>query len=782
MRHTDVTRRNYLMRLFVTLALLFLIAIGPSALVQAASLTVTITTDEITTNGQCSLREAIISANTDAAVGGCPAGDGADTILLPAGTFTLSITGRDEDDARTGDLDLKDQLTITGAGAGTSIIDGGALDRIFDVRDGATLTISGVTMRNGSAIDASGGGLRNNGMLTLKNSTIKESSASLELGGYGAGRGGGISNVGSMTLTNSTVADNTAQREGGGISNTGKLTISSSTASGNTSMLLGGAIYNEGALVIQQSTVVRSNQAGFTDGGDGVGGGVCNLGILHIADSTVRNNSANYAGGVYNAARGTAMLTATVVRMNRAQAPGSHGGGVENYGKIQFERSTVMSNTVIGEGAAQGGGLYNAGAAMINSSTVMSNVLTVPAETANQVEGGGIWNDGTLIVSGSSIRGNTAAIDSLTDPGFIRFGSGGGIHSTGTLSLTSSTVSNNRARVGGGLWNAGTMIVKLSTTRDNRAESGGGMYNSNSLTVSESTISGNFTNDFGGGIDNDRGTLRVVNSTIANNHSFEGGGINNSGNSTATIINSTITGNTGVDLGGGIYNLGDFTGGVNTGVNTVDIQSSTIAYNRTPGIAGAGISNRGGPVTMRNSILAENIGPENRPDDLEGVVISEGYNLIQTVDAGQIVGNLSGNRMGVAPKLGPLQNNGGPTWTHALLTGSPAIDNANPAAPGSGAEACPMIDQRGYARPRDGDGDGTSRCDMGAYERQSASTVYTPWGESDHTDAPAPDTPPAPVAEPPLTPDPEMNAAPAQIETNAGATLALPYISAPAQR
>src|ERR1700757_1679811 len=89
--------------------------------------------------GSCSLREAVIAAN---------ANPGPDTIVIPAMTITLAIGGRGEDAAATGDLDLTDDVTISGAGAGSTIIDGGGLDRVFDVRAG-TASISGVTIRNG---------------------------------------------------------------------------------------------------------------------------------------------------------------------------------------------------------------------------------------------------------------------------------------------------------------------------------------------------------------------------------------------------------------------------------------------------------------------------------------------------------------------------------------------------------------------------------------------------------------------------------------------------------
>jgi len=119
---------------------------------EAANLSVNDTSDSLVAgDGKCTLREAIINANTDSDTtsGDCAAGSGADVIDLPMGTYTLSVTGSGEDASFTGDLDITDDLTITGAGWATTIIDGGGIDRVFHILSGATTEISGVTIRNG---------------------------------------------------------------------------------------------------------------------------------------------------------------------------------------------------------------------------------------------------------------------------------------------------------------------------------------------------------------------------------------------------------------------------------------------------------------------------------------------------------------------------------------------------------------------------------------------------------------------------------------------------------
>jgi hypothetical protein len=133
-----------------------------------------------------------------------------------------------------------------------------------------------------------------------------------------------------------------------------------------------------------------------------------------------------------------------------------------------------------------------------------------------------------------------------------------------------------------------------------------------------------------------------------------------------------------------------------------------------------------GPTTLANTIIAGNIardwddGGLVPSPDCWGTIRSQGYNLIGDTTSCTITGDTTGNLLNVAPNLGPLQNNGGPTFTHALLPGSPAIDAGNPATPGSTPTACPTSDQRNLSRPRDGNGDGLSRCDIGATERRSS--------------------------------------------------------------
>jgi hypothetical protein len=175
------------------------------------------------------------------------------------------------------------------------------------------------------------------------------------------------------------------------------------------------------------------------------------------------------------------------------------------------------------------------------------------------------------------------------------------------------------------------------------------------------------------------------------------------------LINSTISGNDGGISGGGIKVVG-----------TTDLYNATITENEASEGGGVYVF---GTLNAKNSIIAGNIDPSptNPMPDCSGTLISQGYNLIGDTAGCTIIGT-TGNITGVAPGLGPLQNNGGPTLTHALQGSSAAIDAGQPSGCTDQNGAVLTTDQRGYARPIDGDGNGSARCDMGAFERLSPGT------------------------------------------------------------
>ncbi|HET6891147.1 MAG TPA: Calx-beta domain-containing protein [Pyrinomonadaceae bacterium] len=300
---------------------------------------------------------------------------------------------------------------------------------------------------------------------------------------------------------------------------------------------------------------------------------------------------------------------------------------------------------------------------------------------------------------------------------------------TGLVSFSGLTIANGRANmdVGGGIFNQNGADVNVtdSTVRNNFAVLGGGIANSSSgtFTITNSTLNNNSATT-AAGCWNNSGTLNIVGSTLNNNTSGEGavaaggsGGGINTGNGTLNVINSTLHNNSALAAlaGGGAI----FTNGSSA---TINITNSTISNNFAVAGGGGINSNNGGVVNVLNSIIADN-GSQSGPD-LLGSFVSLGHNLLTNISGstGFTLGtnNPNGDLVGAsfAPVfaiLGPLQNNGGPTQTRALLPGSPAIDAGdNCVLLASGSGGClttPLTtDQRGFSRQVN------LTVDMGAFE------------------------------------------------------------------
>jgi CSLREA domain-containing protein len=258
---------------------------------------------------------------------------------------------------------------------------------------------------------------------------------------------------------------------------------------------------------------------------------------------------------------------------------------------------------------------------------------------------------------------------------------------------------------GGGLLNYGMLTMTTSIIRNNVAAHGAGILNVGTITLISTTVSLNVAFDDGGGIRNDN-VLTVIHSTIGHNTAWSGsgGGIENHG--TLALTNSTISGNMAGGFGGGIYNGY----GSTASLNNVTLTENAAETDDNDFGAGGGIHNGSiSTFNIMNTILAGNLGPDASPD-CSGTLNSQGYNLIQSATGCTLSGDTTGNVIGATPSLGALQDNGGPTLTHALLPNSPAVDAGNPAMPGSGGNACEATDQRGFARHQ------STPCDIGAYE------------------------------------------------------------------
>jgi hypothetical protein len=411
------------------------------------------------------------------------------------------------------------------------------------------------------------------------------------------------------------------------------------------------------------------------------------------------------------------------------------GGGIVNAGTLTLTDCLLSGNSAGGFAEAFGGGIYNLGTLTVSNCTISGNTAFAGgAYIYENGYGGGIYNEGTLTVSDCTITGNSANGHD-DSPGYAGAGFGGGIDNAGTLTLSNSTVAGNHASgdlgggaygdgaYGGGIFNGisygfrGDLIVNYSTISGNTAlassydrvsGNGGGIFNQGTLTVtiSNSTLSGNSAGSAGGGIDN-AGTLTVSDSTLAGNsasgssHGLNcyGGGIENDFFGTLTVSNSTLSGNS---ASGGFSNTG---GGIdNAGTLTV---SNSILSGNYAGFGG-GIDNfftGGGSLQAHNTIIAGNTAPYAGPD-VYGNLGSQGHNLIGNPQ--DVTGLVPSDLRNVDPLLGPLQDNGGPTPTMALLSGSPAIDA------GDNTNA-PLWDQRGAPFRRIVHG----TIDIGAFEVQA---------------------------------------------------------------
>jgi len=250
---------------------------------------------ETSTASVCTLRAAIQESN---------ALTGSDIIELPADTYTFGIAGRGEDLAASGDLDITDNLSIIGDHATTTIVDADEIDRIFDIFSTANVTVSKLTIKNGdSGYPSNGGGVRNQGVLTLTKANLFGNTAGLA--------GGGIFDTGTLSLMDSTVSNNSAGRSGG-IINWGNITLINVTISSNTA---------------------SSDAAGM----DNSTGGTAFLTNVTISGN-VGGGSTTSVGGFSN--RGSAILTNVTVTNNS-------GLGIALLVTGSFSPSTILKNTIV---------------------------------------------------------------------------------------------------------------------------------------------------------------------------------------------------------------------------------------------------------------------------------------------------------------------------------------------------------------------------------------------------------------------------------------------------
>ncbi|MEX2093485.1 MAG: choice-of-anchor Q domain-containing protein [Pirellulales bacterium] len=595
---------------------------------------------------------------------------------------------------------LASDLAISGSTiSGSMAVMGGGIHS----RDGE-LSISFSSIADNSATAGDGGGIYSGGdRLSIVGSTISGNTAT---GVFAqAGRGGGLwhavgslaptsildsvfaSNTstnygggadfrsmsegigGALMLTNVDFTNNASNR-GGGIafavgglgSSSGSVAINGGLIADNSASLNGGGIYGRTGAFQAFGTTISGNQAGGSGGGIAVPQTGVPIMTMSLVDAMIVNNSANAAtppprggggsgGGIWIP---SGMVSLTLLDTVVSHNSARQGGGISRSSQSVSGNLSAIDSTISGNTAtAHGGGIYNIG------SGALSFTRTV---IAGNVSGAGAAGPGAP-PNGGGIFSRTADVtlvaSSLTGNSTIS-GRGGGLYmtQTGDLNVTGSTIADNFARsVGGGVW-----VQSGPTDR---------------VSIHSSTVSGN-SSDFGTGGLAVLGGLTIRNSTITRN---VGGRIDPSGNTAGGISFSPI--NTTLELDHVIV------AGNSAPFSPPDLQIQSLQF-----------------ATIRFSLIGDN----------NGTPLAEAP--LGSPDAS---GNLIGRRVSsdgsgvINPLLAPLAQNGGPTRTHALLPGSPALDGgALITGPPQG------FDQRGnpFSRMVDGTGDGVVRIDMGAYESQ----------------------------------------------------------------
>ncbi|TMA93627.1 MAG: hypothetical protein E6J74_18120 [Deltaproteobacteria bacterium] len=359
---------------------------------SAATITVTTKDSRVRPDGQCSLIEAIVNANADAAFfSDCEPGSGPDTIVLPTKGNVSVRAQYDNTYGPTGLPLITSQITIEGNGA--RIRGQGNTFRLFAVGNSGDLALQNVNLSGGSSFN--GGGVFNNGTLTIQDSTISGNT------------GDGVSNHGSLTIENSTISGN---KNGAGVSN-GGLVLRNSASSQSPfktgpfcfhyySFYYYSGVYcyynYSGALTITNSTISKNS-----------GGGISNKsGTVTIANSNIEGNGARIRGqgntfrlfAVGNSGGDLSIANSTISK-NSAQ----RGGGIFNRGTFTIENSTISGN----KAGDDGGGIFNASNHNAPAGD-LSIVDSTISENRAKDAGGGLFNDGSLTMSNTVISNNKA--------------------------------------------------------------------------------------------------------------------------------------------------------------------------------------------------------------------------------------------------------------------------------------------------------------------------------------------------------------------------------------
>jgi len=707
--------------------------------------------------GDLSLREAIGLANGSV-------GTNTITFIPPLSGQTIALVH--------GELAISEALTIDALSTGSNVaIDARGQSRIFHITattgnfnfGGLTLT-GGRTTAEGDA--GQGGAIRSTstGTLTVVRSTLSGNSVA---GANAAG--GALLAYGPVTLTNTTVSGNTAEGNnggGGGLVAFGTLVLTRSTISGNRTtgeFSNGGGIRASGAVTLTESTVTDNHAQQSS------GGGVFQLNMaanhpFSINGSIVAGNSASVSNGgaanlvsdpqstlTINYSLVGAGITPTaggnnVVNNNPQLAPlGNYGGPTPTHALLAASPAINAGDPTIATGNDQRGapfarvadGRSDIGAYERQTIPAFSLVVTTAVDE----------NDGNYAPADLSLREAIGLHNGGAGAGVITFApalAGATITLSGTELVISQALAINAPSLApnvtidadrksrifnvtattGDFAFRGLTITGGRTTEEFLAGTGGGVRSvtAGTLTFERSMVHDNRTSGTGargGGIWTNGGGVTLINSTVSDNHTSgdfaDGGGIRSLAH--VTLTQSTVSGNTtsgNTSRGGGIY-----------AVEAVTISHSTIADNHVTGPNGSGggvhqwnSPTENHPVSIVGSIVAGNttlgVGIDLMPDATSPVTAT--HSVVGVANNLTFAPGSTGNQTGTAanrldPQLAPLANNGGQTWTHALLAGSPAINAGDPAA-AVGVGGVTPFDQRGGPFVRIAGG----RIDVGSFE------------------------------------------------------------------
>jgi CSLREA domain-containing protein len=412
--------------------------------------------DDVTVNGNCTLREAILAANRDQPVDGCPAGSGNDTIILPAGTIKLTIPGTLENEGLTGDLDIHEGLKIIGAGMHETIIDGGQLDRVFDVHElfqYGPVEFQDLTIRGGRLTSmlfdpekpileerhAYGGGIRIDAIDThviLTRVRVMDNFVDDTDGGVGAG----IHNEGRLEIYHSQILRNTGAATGGGMFIARHLHVEDSIFEENRA-------YGQAAIHLQPGASARVLRTGFYGHSCGPAGWVItvspvasleidhfwimfndceeatilNEGSLKLANGVFENNLVAFGaydgGGIILQRSGSLRVKNVAFQRNTAQAAIFVSGGHARIEESLFHENRAAA-LAITAGSAE----------MINS--------TVSSASTGDLEGGGVH------IEGGFVRLESVTLANLQSSVAALYASGG------SLTVLNSLLGYNRDRAG----------------------------------------------------------------------------------------------------------------------------------------------------------------------------------------------------------------------------------------------------------------------------------------------------------------------------------------------